>query len=255
MNSWKIFKHSVGMVVSNLGVAVKLAIPLIAVMLLSLILWGPEIITGDMGFDPYADMAFDTMMAGQSLLSVFLQIIASLWVAVAWHRFILLEETPDGVLPPFHGSRVLAYFGWGLLLAVIIGLSAGVLGGIGGMSIAMGSGFTGLIGGLLIVAAVLVAVLLSARLYVILPAAAVGRKMSLGEAWEATRGYAPTIILAYVIFIIMAIIFGGIIGGIAAFTGFVGALLMIAIEVALTMIGFSFLTTIYGVTVEGREVN
>lgn len=255
MNSWNIFKHSVTMVVNNFGVAIKLAIPLIAVMLLSVIFFGADVFAGDMGYDPYGATPYDQAEVGKSLLSLLLQIIASLWVAVAWHRYILLEETPGGILPPFHGSRVLAYFGWGLLLALIVGVISGVIGAIGGIMGAMGGGFMGLLGGIVILVAVVTAVVLSARLYVVLPAAAIGEKLSLGQAWEATRGYAGTIILAYVIFIVLAGIVGGIIGAISVFSGFVGALLMIAVQVVLTMIGLSFLTTVYGVTVEGREIN
>lgn len=255
MLSWKIFKHSVSMVFNNFGTAIRLASPLIAVMVLMLVVFGPEIITGDYDFDPYTSMPSEAGVTFAIVVSTLLQIIASLWVAVAWHRFILLEEGANGFLPSFNGSRILAYFGWGLLLFIIMAVVGGVVGAAGGLIMVMGSAVTGILGVAIIVAAVVLSIVLSARLYIILPAAAVGSDMTLKGAWDATRGYTGTVVLAYVFFILIAIVIGGVIGFLSVFLGIIGAVIMIAIEVVFTLIGFSFLTTLYGIIVENREIS
>jgi hypothetical protein len=38
-----------------------------------------------------------------------LAMVIMLWVAVAWHRFVLLAEAPNGWLPIWNGSAVASY--------------------------------------------------------------------------------------------------------------------------------------------------
>ena len=252
MQSWQILRHSISMVVNNFGVAIRLATPLIASMILSLIFFGQEAVGGiDYSM---SDPSYDPMSAVSAGFATLIQAIAGLWVAVAWHRYILLEETPQGILPPFHVGRVLAYFGWGLLLVVIIALIGGIIGGIGGLLASFG-GLGSVIGVAVIIATVLFIFYFSARIYVILPSAAIGRTLSLSQAWNATNGYAGPIILAYFFFVLGAILSGVLVGAISMFAGLIGTFLMMALNLALIMIGMSFLTTIYGITVEQRELS
>jgi len=254
MLSWRILKHSINMVFNNMSVVVRIAIPLIGAMILTFIIFGQDVFMGQMGTD-----IFEPQMGGSEndvaiLFASLIQGLAGLWVAVAWHRYVLLEETPSGVLPPFNGSRMLSYLGHGILLGLVLAVPILLVSFLAGM--AMGIGSTGLviaavIFGVLGVAAVFI---ISARLYVILPAAAIGRSMKMSAAWEATKGYTGAIIAAYVLFLLLAIGFGLIIGFASGALGLVGALLLMVVNVVLTMIGASFLTTIYGVTVEGREL-
>ena len=251
MQSVKILSHSIKMVLNNLSVALRLSVPLIGAMVLSVILFGQEVFVGssDIG-DPFND----PVMALNSGFSTILQLVATLWVAVAWHRYILLEETPRSTLPAFNGGRILAYFGWGLLIVVIIGAVVAVVGGIGSLLVAGGGIIGGLLGIVMIVASIVFAIYFSARVYVILPSVAVGQTLSFGQAWEATRGYAGPIIFAYFLFMVAALVTGIVFSLVSVTIGLAGVVLMIALNLILTLIGMSFLTTVYGITVEKREI-
>ena len=68
-------------------------------------------------------MAGDPMAAAglgfASLVAMLVMLFISSWVAVAWHRFVLLEEYP-GVLPALAGRPVWPYIGKAVRLALIL---------------------------------------------------------------------------------------------------------------------------------------
>ncbi len=254
MLSWQILRHSMNMVFNNFGVALRISIPLIGAMVLTLLLFGREVVMGQTGLDMMNPQPYDAVNEGKVFLAAMIEAFAVLWVAVAWHRYILLEETPTGTLPAFNGSRMLSYFGHGLLLAVVVIAVFAGFGLVGGLIMATGSSILVVAGGAIMIVGGLAVNVVAARLYVVLPAAAIGRSMKLSAAWEATKGYAGAIIAAYVFFILIAIVIGIIVGLSTAFLGIVGMIFVIALNVILTMIGISFLTTIYGVAIERREL-
>src|SRR5690606_37356363 len=104
----KIFVHAVRLVFNNLGDAVRISAVLYLV---------PVVLAGLMLGD--ADPASPSPTWPVGLLLAIAAIAGAFWVAVAWHRFILLDERTAGLLPAFNGSRVLSYFGYSLLLALI----------------------------------------------------------------------------------------------------------------------------------------
>ena len=117
-------------------------------------------------------------------------IITSFWIAVAWHRFILREETPSGYIPKFHGRRMMAYFGQNLLLGLLI-----VAIGIGLIPISIFRAFPSF--GepnqtyLTIISLFLIGMLIAPALFrfsTVLPAAALGERLTWGAAWRATKG-------------------------------------------------------------------
>ena len=50
------------------------------------------------------------------IIVILFGIVISLWVAVAWHRFVLLDEVPNGLLPVWNGSAIASYLGQGIKL-------------------------------------------------------------------------------------------------------------------------------------------
>lgn len=123
-----------------------------------------------------------------SLISLF----CGTWMAVAWHRFVLMNELPQGWLPRVHGERMLAYLGRSLLLGLaIVGvelavgfalvLAIGLLGAIARPLAVL----VGIVGGVALLSVLVTAFL---RLSLMLPAAALGEGSSLRMAWMATRG-------------------------------------------------------------------
>ena len=239
---WKIFSHSVFLLNHNLKDALRISSPLIVTMLLNLFLGGA--------------MAIDNLEAGTpqgtgpNLFLTLLSAIAGLWVAVAWHRFVLLEER-GGSLPTFHGSRMFAYFIVILLMMIGLALGAGVAGAIAGIAL---SNITPLF--ILAMLAIAVTTLWAFyRLSPLLPAAAVGEPMGVKQAWEATADMSGAVLGAALLLIVFALLCGGA----AMLVLFqvnilIGVILMGVVQWAYTMVGISVLTTIYGIAVEGREI-
>ncbi|MGR3623183.1 hypothetical protein [Pseudophaeobacter sp.] len=239
---WKIFSHSVFLLNHNLKDALRISSPLIVAMVLNLVLGGA--------------MAIDNLEIGQSpntganLLLQLLTGIAGLWVAVAWHRFVLLEEH-GGSLPNFHGARMLSYFFVILLMTVVLAVVGAVAGGVAGM---LFGSFTPLF------LVVLLGIAVSAmwifyRLSPLLPAAALGKSMGVKQAWEATSRISGAVLAAALLLIFFSLLSGAA----AALVMFqvsvlIGVVMIGVLQWAYTMVGISILTTIYGIAIEGRDI-
>ncbi|MGR3634573.1 MAG: hypothetical protein ACU0BK_01440 [Shimia sp.] len=243
MEGWNIFAHSVRMVARNWKEALKIfLVPgllagVVFVVLIGLIAAGDQ---GDIG-------------AGSILLVVIGVIAAFLilfWSVVSWHRFVLLEEYPSGWLPPFHLDRILSYLGHGLLLGLVgIALMIPV-----GNLIGLGSSAGGAIVVLAIPIYFFVAVVMY-RLVAILPAAAIGKPLSLRESWDATKGASGSIIVLMIVTFIVNFlvqIVGTLIGSVVPG---LGELAVLPVTVFLSMVNVSVLTTFYGLYIEGRDID
>jgi hypothetical protein len=117
---------------------------------------------------------------GTMLLSIGASLVALSAIAVAWHRRVLLAEPVPGPLPTLD-ARVLRY----LLHYLAIGL-------IGAMAFLLVIGVLGLLPGLAMLAlpvAVLAALLVTARLQLVLPATAIDeRSVTFARSWRLTDG-------------------------------------------------------------------
>jgi hypothetical protein len=190
-----------------------------------------------------------------NLIMAVLYFIAFAIIAVAWHRYILLNEQPDGLVPSFDRSRLLAYIGYSLLIGVILVVIAIIIGIITGILAAL-IGYIGVGIGLLGYVFMLIG---SYRLSPMLPAAAVGKSMTLRQAWDATAGAnGPIIVLAILSFIAAIVIdlpavglayYGGAIGG------FIAMLWTLVTGWIKFAVGVSIVTTLYGHYVEGRPLS
>lgn len=239
---WKIFSHSVFLLNHNLQEALRISSPLIVMMILNFVLGGAMTIDSLEAGGPATN--------GTTLLLQLLTGIAGLWVAVAWHRFVLLEEH-GGSLPTFHGGRMLSYFFVILLLMVALALAGGVIGALAGLLFAS---VTPLF--LVAVLAIAVAAIWTFyRLSPLLPAAALGESMGVKQAWEATSELSGSVLAAA----LLLIFFSFLAAAAALLIMFqvsilIGVILIAVLQWAYTMVGISILTTIYGVAVEGRDI-
>ncbi len=193
---------------------------------------------------------------GTSLLvlaSVLIQGVLYTWVAVAWHRFVLLDEMPNNYVPMFNTSRILGYIGgWLLITLVIAGVAiigfivVGIFGVIHATIIAIPIG--------IVLAALLI--LMGYRLGLILPAASVDRRLTLRDSWTATRGSTWLIIrLALLSFLAVVIIELPVF--LLASPGQPNLLTEIWATVVgwfVLMVGVALLTTLYGYFVEHRPI-
>ena len=89
---WKLFVHSVRMVLDNLDVALRLS----GLLYLVQAGWMVFIYAFASGG---ASVQETPAGAGELLIMGLFAIVSSLWIAVGWHRFVLSGEAPAGVLP------------------------------------------------------------------------------------------------------------------------------------------------------------
>lgn len=257
MMGWRIFKHSVQMVLRNFQQALQIA--LVPGVIGMALLVGLAMATGawDSLQSPVSDLnpgPSNTDLGGFGAFGISAMLIIwtiAFWIVVSWHRYVLLEEMPQGWLPPFRADRVLAYFGLLIMLGLIamvamipLFIIIGVL-GEGSASLALTIG----------VFYFLAVVLCIYRLSVMLPASAIGQPITLATAWSKTEGTFGTLIVLLIVSGIFQVIVQVIFGLLMAIPVIGLALVLIPSILILPLINVSILTTMYGVYVEGRSID
>ncbi|MBD3665246.1 hypothetical protein [Sulfitobacter aestuariivivens] len=251
MKGWEIFMHSVRLVFSNLDAALRISLVPYAISGLALVYLGSEALQLMEGVSPEDMMAAGPGVWTGFMLYGLISIIVALWIAVSWHRYVLLEEYPTGWIPRFHGGAIFQYLFKGVIIAFV------VLGMVIVVTIILGLliGWTGPLGSALVsVAGFAAATYAFYRLCPLLPAAAMGRNMVSREAWQATSGNDATIAMLVFLVLVSSFvlqipisIFGAesVLG--IAYSVIVGWIMM--------LVGVSVLTTFYGHFVEGRPID
>ncbi|WP_121061209.1 hypothetical protein [Chachezhania antarctica] len=249
---WKLFVHALGMVFRNIGPALRLSIvPFIGAVALGAAILMLFLVPLTGASYPPVPVTGATTIGYLLFLTVL--IVAGLWVAVGWHRFVLMEEQPAGILPRWHGSCMASYLGRGLALGFLLILLPLFL-----FLVLLSTGFHVMVqgGGLLLAALTILGTLACFcafyRLCPTLPAAAVGRKMTFGEAWEATQsaGFGPVFLTVTVGILSFLLNLPGAIMGDTV----LGLILQLVAGWLMFMINLSIMTTIYGYFVEERDL-
>ncbi|XXK31162.1 hypothetical protein ACMAY7_17195 [Rhodobacteraceae bacterium nBUS_24] len=178
-----LLRHSFVMLFGNFAMALRLSAVLYAVQAIPNIYFlnfTSGVSDAELGLNP------QFWLFGS--FNIVILMITGLWIAVAWHRFILSEEITSGYIPNFHSRRMMAYFGQSLLLGLLIvaigiGLATifvfPVLFQFGDLSQTY----------LTIISLFLVVMLIGPLLFrfsTVLPAAALGERFTWGGAWRAT---------------------------------------------------------------------
>lgn len=242
MTGWKIFSHSVFLLNHNLREALRISTPLIGAMILSLVFGGAILVDGIEAGTP-SD-------GGSGALFQILTLVAGLWVAVAWHRFVLLEEY-SAALPPFHGKRMLTYFLWGFLIVLLVVLGTSAIGLVIGLLLSAIPPLAAIAMFALLVGAIWVFY----RLSPVLPAAAIDQTIGIKGAWLATKPLSRQVLsTAFFLGISGAVGIGFSLLIALQVNIMIGVLLMVAVNWTYSMVGISVLTTIYGIAVEGRSI-
>lgn len=264
MLGFQLFLHSLRMVLGNLGAAIRITIPVLVFLVLSyawtfaqfgsasfFVEWSSSMEAGEFVAPPEGFWAFFP-------IAFIGGVIAFLWTATSWHRFILLEEHPGALGPQFNGGAIGRYFAAGFVLGLIIFAAALVFGFVGGLIIG-GIALAGMpaigvavLAGLVIYVPIII---IFYRLTPMLPSAAIGDRLKMSEAWDATRGASGTLLVLAVISVIASFVIAWPVGLLAGTAPIVALVLQIAIQWITSMFGISIMTTIYGVYVEGRELN
>lgn len=144
--------------------------------------------------------------AGIILLQVLqhvLSILIGAWWAVAWHRYLLLHEDPEGWLPHFHGAEVLRYSLWIILMMIAFFLAfVPVFAAMVPLLLDIESGTSPNVGlialwGVVALGVVTFAMIAMLRLSPVLVSRALGERLGIGQAWAATRGTSGAIFALY----------------------------------------------------------
>lgn len=251
MKGWDIFVHSVRLVFRNLDAALRISLVLYLVYAIGQF-WLMSLAPAEVAGTPGA-LALTPQQAVGSLLSMLVTVLVSIWIAVAWHRYVLLEEVPHGWLPRFHGGILLGYLGRSILLGILVVLATLVVGMVIGM-IGTVTGSSGLImlGGILGVAA---GIFLFYRLCPILPAGATGQPISMSRAWQATQGIGGTVLLLVVLTLLATFLLGipNTLSGDP--NSALSRIYSLVVGWPLMLVGISVLTTFYGHFIEGRPID
>lgn len=254
MLGWNIFVHSLRMVFGNLLQVLQIVV-------------GPALIAtaaiiGLFALSGIPLEAFDENSTGLPpgvntgafilfLIALVLVMFFTMgWIAVAWHRFILLEEYPRGIFPAFLFDRILAYFGRGLMLVILMMIAYLPMGLVLAM---LGENLVPVSATLTVIYTVFLVVCFY-RVSIILPAAAIGKPITIGEAWNNTAGIGGAVIVLVLVSILFQFL-------VQLAVGFLAIIPVLGILVALffgtlilPMINVSILTTMYGVFIEKREL-
>lgn len=248
MNGIKLIKHAASMVVNNLGAALRIS------GVIFLVQSGAHLALGV--FSPASAQPTNGIFLTGLALAIY--VITSVWIAVAWHRFLLTGELSDTILPRFLPNTILAYAWRSFLVTLFIIVPVIVFGIAYGIFAAASNGANNdslsILFGLVALVIVVPLVVMLYRVSVVLPATALGKHLSFRQAWELTRGATGAVLL----FILISILLG-------ALSLFVSALLsafplpvMIVWNVVIgwisMMFGISLITTFYGHYVEDRDL-
>lgn len=254
---YRMLRHVVAQVFGNLGQAARLTLVptfLPAAILLALFMsWGVSFnAVGDPFADPGPNASVNDGVVFLAVLGgVVVSVITYCWAAVGWHRFVLLEEYGNGVVPNWHGPYIMSYLGRAFLIGlfavavsiaamIVIGIVIGILQSTA-VAFVLLTGFT------------LGLTWLITRVGLILPAAALGQKMSFGESWEATKPVASHMLVPLFFISLAMVILNQLV--IAVFgqnaLSIVPSAVLYWFQVLLNL---SLMTTLYGTQIEGHPL-
>lgn len=247
--TWKILLHSYRMIANNLSVAFRIALMpwifmIILVFVSNLIRFGHLIPLPE---DMDNILQLGSWSAFWILLFIAAYVSVYTWVIVGWHRFVLLGEVPNGWLPNWHGRQNLDYFLKGILIGLTLLIPLMVFGSVIafiGTTALQSVLFTALFGVLFW--------FLFMRLSLVLPAAALGVPMKIGESWAVTKNASMTILGLAAILMGLNIVMG-LFEKILAGHGFM-MLVALFLNAVIGLLSVSILTTLYGVLIEEREL-
>ncbi len=252
MKGVQIFTHSLRQVTGNMPAAIRVSGLLYVVQFVVGVLMAPAATDQE---SLQLAMEQGQVSFGAILLSGLVTVLSGVWIAVAWHRYVLREEGA-GFLPVFLGGRFLGYFGKTLLIFLILLPIAAVLGVVATFLLIPFAQFGSPLGILMVTGALvyLPLVVIGLRLSTILPGVALMPGQPLTAGWNATHGETAN-------FVVLALLTLGMTLVVSVPSAFVFApqsvpaiLWNFAAGWFVTMVGVSILTTLYGHYIEKRAL-
>ncbi len=246
-NGYKMLQHVVRQVFGNLGQAARLTLLLTAGPMLVLLYLSAQVVLGPGGIP-------QPQNPGLIFLLFLVNIVTSAWAAVGWHRYVLREEYGNGVVPQWRGGHIKSYI-WRLIVLSLAVIA--VLFGVGLVFIVLTMALQSpAVAWIFMLGATVGGSWLIVRLGLVLPAAAVGERLTLRESWNETRAVSTDILVPVVVLAIAISIASGAVNAIfgafgASVIGLVASALVYWLQILLNL---SLMTTVYGMQVEGRAL-
>ncbi|MGB8812037.1 MAG: hypothetical protein WCC57_02525 [Paracoccaceae bacterium] len=241
MKGLQIFTHSLRQVLGNLEAAFRVSGLLYLAQVALSVIFDLSILQDQKAMQ--AAMLDGTFPWAKVSLVTLVSLITSLWIAVGWHRYVLMVEQP-GIVPVFRGGLILNYFGKTLLVGLIVMVVAVVLGLVAAVTPLAFA----------LVAVIIVSLLLANRLSVVLPGSALGKPLSISEGLAVTKGETWTILALTIITLVFFTVIE--LPSIYVFGSFplLQFLWRLATGWLFLMVSISIMTTLYGHYVEKRPL-
>ncbi len=244
---WKIVRHAFVILFGNIVEALKVSVgPMIigAVVAFQVIrMVGADVVGNLVTPDPtYTGQGTSSLFVALLFFVGVLFVIS--WIAVSWHRFVLLEEYP-GLFPAVLNRPIATYAGQTGKLAFLIALCIVPLGIAATLPV---------LGNVIFLFSFFAIAFLWFRVGIILPGVAVGKRMGIAEAWRVTRPLSGQIASVVFILMFLNLAVSLVLFPIQSGMPLVGAVLELIASWIMMMLGISILTTLYGHLVEGRTL-
>ncbi|MGH6819547.1 MAG: hypothetical protein ACREDU_01635 [Methylocella sp.] len=255
------FSHAVRSTTNNIGFAFHVSWPWILALLPLNIAGNIYILTNGITSAGSPSEENPKVVAVTFLMAI-ASMIAFASIAVNWHRYILLDEIPRGMQRLRLDVTVWRYVGNIILIFLIM------------FACALPAGFTIAIAAIMMgesslyiivpayAALVFAAISAAYRLSIKLPAVALERRdYGFRDAWTGTQGNFWRFLGLALLYLAVAMVVGLLAllwaGGLGALGGTAGLAIGIAVQLvvnwALTILGVTMLTSLYGFFVEGRD--
>ncbi|MCC7320071.1 MAG: hypothetical protein IT542_03735 [Rubellimicrobium sp.] len=252
--SWKLAAISLALVFRNLGVALRVSVgPVLLGIGAGWLVFSLFGVTPAMVAVAIDTNLVDPGVAFALLIALAALVIAAAWVAVGWHRFILLDEVP-GLLPNLAPRRVAIYAWRSGVLSLLVVLLMFPVSAIGMQVLAL----TGLMRIDLMRDAFSFAVgafmtFLWLRLALGLPAAALDRVHSVSKSWNDSARLSSEILGAGAVIAALDLVFSSILDLLPL--GLVPGLVVRGVLAwVVAMAGGALLSLVYAHLVEGRRL-
>jgi len=256
MLGWQIFVHSVRMVFGNLKQVLQIVVvPALAGFLLAATSFWITGVPLEVFDDSASGLPADVSSASYTAFMMLLVLSVALtgaWMVIAWHRYVLLEEYPRGMVPPFRVSQVFNYVGrWALLILIVVAILILPFGIIN----ALANSLPLIVILVLYLLLVLGVAICFFRLAIVLPSTAIGKQPKFSEAWAATEGSNGTVLTMIVVLFLFQLVVQLVFSAALLVPLFGPLLVLFATFLIIPMINISILTTMYGIFVEKRELS
>ncbi|MCT4685421.1 MAG: hypothetical protein N4A39_16995 [Roseicyclus sp.] len=259
---YQLLRHVVQQVFGNLRQAAQLTLPLFLLPLIGFVL----LIGGDFTPRTVENPGGGTVLGVLGL--IVLVVVVYCWAAVAWHRYVLLEEFDGGFFPRWRGDRIASYFGRAFKVALVLILA--MFGALILMLIVVSATQSPAVAIFFGIGLVFGVSWLATRIGLVLPAAALGERMTIGESWAVTRPVSSQILLPLIVIALVAGVIQQAILVVFGQTVPVETFGMVEVQRVLSvpgqivnglvswlqlLVNLALMTTLYGNLVEGRQLN